>query len=85
MYTVSSAGLIYEANPNFGAVINNPPNTNIMSVNVINTLSTLNPGDSATLQVELTIGQAVSTANSTLIFVIQYPFTFSIGSIPTLL
>jgi hypothetical protein len=84
MYAVSSTGLVYEANPNFGSVINNPPNTNIMAVNVLNVLSSLNPGVSASLQVELTIGQAISTPLSTLTFVVQYPFTFSIGSMPTL-
>jgi len=56
----------------------------MLAVNTLNVLSSQNPGVSSTLKVELTIGQAVSTSLSTLIFVVQYPFTFSIGSMPTL-
>ena len=82
MYTISSNGLIYEANTNFGSVVNNYPNTNLMAVSILNTLSANAPGSTATLRAEVTIGQAVSTSLSTFIFVMQYPFTFSIGSIP---
>ena len=82
MYTVSNNGLIYETNPNIGAVINNPPITNLMAVTALNDLSANQPGSTSTLRAEITIGQAVSTSLSTLIFVVQYPFTFSLGSIP---
>lgn len=83
MYTVSSNGLIYEANSNMGPVINNLPITNLMGVSILNDLSANSPGSTSTLKAEVTIGQAVSTSLSTFIFVMQYPFTFSIGSIPT--
>lgn len=82
MYTVSYNGLIYETNTNFGAVINNPPQTNLMTVSVLNDLSAESPGSSVTLRAEVTIGQAISTSLSTFIFIMQYPFTFSVGSIP---
>lgn len=82
MYTISSNGLIYEANTNFGSVVNNYPNTNLMAVSILNTLSANAPGSTSTLRAEVTIGQAVSTSLSTFVFVMQYPFTFSIGSIP---
>jgi len=85
MYTVSSNGLFYESNSNFGPVINNPPQTNLMATSVLNDLSAAMPGDSVTLKAEVTIGQAVSTSLSTFIFVLMYPFTFSIGSIPSTL
>jgi hypothetical protein len=83
MYTVSYNGLIYETNTNFGAVINNPPQTNLMTVSVLNDLSAKSPGASVTLRAEVSIGQAISTSLSTFIFVMQYPFTFSVGSIPS--
>lgn len=82
MYTVSYNGLVYEANSNFGSVVNNPPITNLMVVSILNTLSANAPGSTCTLKAEVTIGQAISTSLSTFIFVMQYPFTFSIGSIP---
>jgi hypothetical protein len=85
MYTVSANGLFYESNSNFGPVINNPPQTNLMATSVLNDLSTSLPGDSVTLKAEVTIGKAVSTSLSTFIFVLMYPFTFSIGSIPSTL
>jgi len=74
MYTVSANGLIYESNSNFGAVVNNPPNTQMMSVTILNDLSANNPGAVSTLKVEVQISQAVSTALSTFIFVMQTPF-----------
>jgi hypothetical protein len=83
MYTVSADGLIYEANSNLGPVINNLPITNLMGVSVLNDLSANAPGSTSTLKAEVTIGQAISTSLSTFIFVMQHPFTFSIGSIPT--
>jgi hypothetical protein len=83
MYTVSYNGLIYEANSNLGPVINNLPLTNLMGVSILNDLSSNSPGSTSTLKAEVTIGQAISTSLSTFIFVMQYPFTFSIGSIPT--
>lgn len=83
MYTLSADGLIYEQNPNMGAVINSKPNTHLLTVSVLNSLSTNAPGSSSTLRAEVTIGQAVSTSLSTFMFIIQYPFEFSIGSIPT--
>lgn len=82
MYTVSYNGLVYEANSNFGSVVNNPPITNLMGVSILSTLSTNAPGSTSTLKAEVTIGQAISTSLSTFIFVMQYPFTFSLGSIP---
>jgi hypothetical protein len=82
MYTISYNGLIYEANSNFGAVVNNPQITNLMGVSILNSLSANTPGSISTLRAEVTIGQAISTTLSTFIFVMQYPFTFSIGSIP---
>lgn len=83
IHTVSSNGLVYEANSNFGSVVNNPPITNLMAVSILNTLSANSPGSTSTLMAEVTIGQAISTSLSTFIFVMQYPFTFSVGSIPT--
>lgn len=83
MYTVSYNGLVYEANANFGSVVNNPPITNLMGVSILNALSSNAPGSTSTLKAEVTIGQAISTSLSTFIFVMQYPFTFSLGSIPT--
>ena len=80
---MSSTGLVYEQNPNMGSVINALPNTNLMAVSILNTLSANSPGSTSTLLAEVTIGKAVSTSLSTFMFVIQYPFTFSIGSIPT--
>jgi hypothetical protein len=50
MYTVSYNGLIYEANPNFGAVINNLPLTNLMGVSILNDLSANSPGSTSTLR-----------------------------------
>lgn len=82
IYTISYNGLIYEANSNFGSVVNNPPITNLMGVSILNTLSANSPGSTSTLRAEVTISQAISTSLSTFIFVMQYPFTFSIGSIP---
>jgi hypothetical protein len=82
MYTVSYNGLIYEANPNFGPVINNLPLTNLMGVSILNDLSANSPGSTSTLKAEVAIGKAISTPYSTFIFVMQYPFTFSQGSIP---
>jgi hypothetical protein len=82
MYTISYNGLIYEANSNFGAVVNNPQTTSLMGVSILNSLSANSPGSISTLRAEVTIGKDVSTSLSTLLFVMQYPFTFSIGSIP---
>lgn len=83
MYTMSSNGLVYEVNSNMGIVINSKPITNLMSVSILNTLSANYPGSSSTLKAEITITQPISTSTSTLIFTIQYPFSFSLGSIPT--
>lgn len=83
MYTVSANGLIYEVNSNFGAVVNNPPINNLMQVSILNSLSSNSPGSTSALAAEVTINQAITTSLSTFIFVIQYPFTFSMGSIPT--
>lgn len=83
IYTASKDGLVYEANSNFGSVINNYPNTNLMGVSILNTLSSNAPGSTSALRAEVTISQAISTSLSTLLFVMQYPFTFSVGSIPT--
>jgi len=66
-----------------GAVINSKPITNLMGVSILNTLSANYPGASSTLGAEITITKPILTSLSTLIFTIQYPFTFSIGSIPT--
>jgi hypothetical protein len=66
-----------------GAVINSQPNTNLMSVSILNNLAANSPGSSSTLLAQITIGQAISTTLSTFLFTIQYPFSFSIGSIPT--
>jgi hypothetical protein len=82
IYTISYNGLIYEANSNFGVVVNNPPITNLMAVSILNTLSANAPGSTSTLRAEVTIGQAITTTLSTFIFVMQSPFTFSVGSIP---
>jgi hypothetical protein len=82
MCTVSYNGLIYEANSNFGSVVNNLPITNLMGVSILNPLSSNSPGSTSTLRAEVTISQAISTSLSTFIFVMQYPFTFSVGSIP---
>lgn len=83
MYTMSANGLIYEENTNMGIVINSKPMTNLMSVSILNTLSANYPGASSTLKAEITITQPISTSISTLIFTIQHPFSFSIGSIPS--
>ena len=83
MYTMSSTGLVYEENPNMGAVINSPPNTHLLGVSILNDLSATSPGTSSTLKAEITIGQAVSTDLSTFLFTLQDPFAFSVGSIPT--
>jgi hypothetical protein len=66
-----------------GAVINSKPITNLMAVSILNPLSANYPGSSSTLSVEITITRPISTSLSTLIFTIQYPFSFSVGSIPT--
>ncbi len=50
IYTISSNGLIYEANSNFGAVVNNPPITNLMQVSILNTLSANSPGSISALK-----------------------------------
>lgn len=71
MYTVSYNGLVYEANANFGSVVNNPPITNLMGVSILNALSSNAPGSTSTLKAEVTIGQAISTSLSTFIFVMQ--------------
>jgi hypothetical protein len=83
MFTMSASGLIYEENPNMGAVINSKPLTNLMAVSILNTLSANFPGSSSTLSAEVTITKPISTSLSTLIFTIQSPFSFSVGSIPT--
>lgn len=83
MYAVSASGLIYEQNPNMGAVINALPNTKLLSVSVLNSLAANAPGTTATLRAEVTIGQAVRTSLSTFLFTLQAPFAFSSGSIPT--
>ena len=83
MYTMSSNGLVYEENTNMGIVINSKPITNLMSVSILNTLSANYPGASSSLKAEITITQPISTSISTLIFTIQYPFSFSLGSIPS--
>lgn len=83
MYTMSANGLIYEENPNMGAVINSKPITNLMAVSILTPLSANYPGSSSTLSAEITITKPISTSLSTLIFTIQYPFSFSVGSIPT--
>lgn len=83
MYTMSADGLIYEENPNMGAVINNKPITNLMGVSILNTQSANYPGASSTLAAEVTITQPISTSLSSLIVTIQYPFSFSVGSIPS--
>jgi hypothetical protein len=46
---MSSKGLFYEENPNMGAVINSKPINNLLSVNILNTLSANSPGSSSTL------------------------------------
>lgn len=66
-----------------GAVINSQPNTQLLSVSILNDLSANSPGSSSTLRAEVTIGQAVSTYLSTFMFKVHYPFSFSVGSIPT--
>lgn len=83
MYTVSANGLIYEQNPNMGAVINAKPNTQLLAVSILNDLSANSPGSSSTLKAEIMIGQAISTSLSTFMFTMQHPFSFSVGSIPT--
>lgn len=54
-----------------------------MAVSILNTLSANAAGSTSALRVEVTIGKAISTTLSSFLFVMQYPFTFSIGSIPT--
>jgi hypothetical protein len=44
MYTVSTDGLVYEQNPNMGAVINAKPNTHLLTVSILNSLSANAPG-----------------------------------------
>ena len=83
MYTMSATGLIYEENPNMGAVINSPPNTHLLSVSILTALSATSPGTTSTMRAEITINQAISTTLSTFLFTIQDPFSFSLGSIPT--
>ena len=83
IYSMSSKGLFYEANTNFGPTINTFPNNNLMAVSILNTLSANSPGSITALKVEITISQAVPTDLSVLMFVMQFPFTFSVGSIPT--
>jgi len=83
MYTMSANGLIYEENPNMGAVINSKPITNLMAVSILNSLAANYPGSSSALSAEVTITRPVTTTLSTLIFTVQYPFSFSVGSIPT--
>ena len=83
MYTMSSTGLVYEENPNMGALINSPPNTHLLSVSVLNDLSATSPGTTSTMRAQVTINQAVSTSLSTFLFTIHDPFSFSLGSIPT--
>lgn len=83
MYSISSKGLIYEANSNFGAVVNSLPINNLMAVSILNTLSSNTPGSTSSLRAEITINQPVSTSLSTFIFVVQNPFSFSVGSIPS--
>ena len=83
MYTMSASGLIYEENRNMGAVINSKPNTNLLTVSILNTLSANSPGASSILRAEVTISQSVSTDLSTFLFTCQHPFSFSAGSIPT--
>jgi hypothetical protein len=56
IHTVSYNGLVYEANSNFGSVVNNPPITNLMGVSILNTLSANSPGSTSTLRAEVTIG-----------------------------
>ena len=83
MYTMSETGLVYEENPNMGAVINSPPNTHLLGVSILNDLSTNKPGTTCTLRAQVTISQAISTTLSSFLFTIQDPFSFSLGSIPT--
>ena len=66
-----------------GAVINSPPNTNLLQVSVLNNLASNQPGTTSTMRAEVTIGQAVSTTLSTFLITIHEPFSFSLGSIPT--
>ncbi len=54
-----------------------------MGVSILNDLSANVPGAISTLRAELTITQPISTPLSSLLFVMQYPFSFSIGSIPS--
>ena len=83
MYTMSSTGLVYEENPNMGAVINGPPNIHLLGVSILNDLAATAPGTTSTLRAEITINQPVSTDLSTFLFTVHHPFSFSIGSIPT--
>jgi len=50
MYTMSASGLIYEENPNMGAVINSKPNTQMLAVSILNSLSATQPGTTSTLR-----------------------------------
>ena len=50
MYTMSASGLIYEENPNMGAVINSKPNTQLLAVSILNSLSATQPGTTSTLR-----------------------------------
>lgn len=50
MYTMSASGLIYEENPNMGAVINSQPNTQLLGVSILNSLAATQPGTTSTLR-----------------------------------
>ena len=66
-----------------GAVINSPPNTHLLTVSVLTSLSATSPGTTSTMRAQITINQAVSTTLSSFLFIVHDPFTFSLGSIPT--
>ena len=64
-------------------MINSVPNTNLMAVSILNDLSANQPGSSSAFRAEFTIGKNVSTTLSTFMVTIHHPFSFSLGSIPT--
>jgi hypothetical protein len=49
-YIVSSTGLVYEENLNYGPVINKPVFTNLLGTSILNTLTANRPGTFSSLK-----------------------------------
>lgn len=87
IYTTDKTGLIHELNLNFGPVTYKPPITNILGVNVysdIDDLANGQPGKLVTLKAQVRITIPVTTAQSSMFFILQHPFEFSSSSYVTL-